>query len=62
MTELIALKKAIAEEKFNNEPLAIAIRYDLSKRDPEIYHEILYEFDKIIDKQTDLLIKEQLDI
>ncbi|MBP3487309.1 MAG: hypothetical protein J6K53_02830 [Roseburia sp.] len=62
MTELIALKKAIAEEKFNNEPLALAILYYLSKRDPEIYHEILYEFDKIIDKQTDLLIKEQLDI
>jgi phage portal protein BeeE len=61
MTELNALKNAIAEKKFHEEPLAFSIIKYLSETNPEVMLKILQYYDQTIDHQLDLLVEDSSD-
>lgn len=53
MKQLDALKEALTDEAYQNEPLAQAIMLYLNKRDPQAHSEILELFEKIIATNID---------
>lgn len=60
MTDLEALKDALAEKQFEEEPLAFAIMEYLSKTDPEASKEILKLFNKNMEHRFNVLIQDNL--
>lgn len=61
MTDLVALKEALAEKQFNSELLAFAIVKYLSQTDPNAMRKILDLFNETMDHHYDILIKDQID-
>lgn len=61
MTDLDALKEAISEKLFSQEPLAMAIMSYLNMADPDAHQNILDKFDEIVSNRIDSLISETLE-
>lgn len=60
MTDFEALKDALAEKQFKEEPLASAIMEYLSKTDSEASKEILKLFNKNMEHRFNILLQDYL--
>ena len=61
MTDIEALKDAISDKLYAQEPLAQAILSYLNALNPVAHNEILDRFDKIISARIDSLIQDTLE-
>lgn len=61
MTDIEALKEAVTEKLYAQEPLAQAILSYLNTSNPIAHQEILNRFDKIISARIDYLIEDALE-
>lgn len=61
MTDIEALKEAVSNELYAQEPLAQAILSYLNASNPAAHQEILNHFDKIVSARIDCLIKNALE-
>lgn len=61
MDRVEALKEAIKQKQFNEEPLACAILLYLNKSNPQAHKEIMDIFDAFVDNRLEALIEETLD-
>lgn len=61
MGKLDALKEAVSEKLFEQEPLAAAVMFYLDKRDPAAHREILELFDGLIGRKIESMIQEALE-
>ena len=61
MTDMEALKEAVSDKLFAQEPLAMAIMSYLNASDPAAHRRILDIFDKIVSAHIDRLVTDALE-